>query len=256
MPDYLNYRRSISCELLAVKDRVRNFVSHWPEDGRYKEVILKRTLQNHLPPTVNVGTGFIIGDSDQDSHLEQVSSQIDIIVYDISIPLLFQIDDFVIVPKEAVLGIIEVKTKLRVEDVNDVIEKAHINGELVGRQGVFNGIFSFEEDEAIGISRHLPPSAMTALETHTGYVNNICLGKNLFVKFWERNTITRNPKRHYSFYYIYGLAFGYFISNLVEDCYMQLNKRALSSTIKKFLYPIEGSKETHRIQDLEIVIDD
>ncbi len=75
MPDYISYRKSLSHELMSIKNRVRNFVSHWPEDGRYKEVILKNVLEAHLPKTVSVGTGFVVGDC------SRTSSQIDIIVY-------------------------------------------------------------------------------------------------------------------------------------------------------------------------------
>ena len=42
MPNHINYRKSISEELISTKDRVRNFIDnrHWGEDGRYKEIIL------------------------------------------------------------------------------------------------------------------------------------------------------------------------------------------------------------------------
>lgn len=58
MPDYAAYQKSISDELMSVKDRVRNFIDdrHWGEDGRYKEIILSHTLRQHLPERVSVGT--------------------------------------------------------------------------------------------------------------------------------------------------------------------------------------------------------
>lgn len=38
MPDYQAYQKSISEELISIKDRVRYFIDnhHWAEDGRYK----------------------------------------------------------------------------------------------------------------------------------------------------------------------------------------------------------------------------
>ena len=47
MPNYLEYQKSISKELLSIKDRLRNFIDdhHWPEDGRYKELILTDILR-------------------------------------------------------------------------------------------------------------------------------------------------------------------------------------------------------------------
>ena len=106
MPHYKHYRESISNELISIKDRVRDFVTHFPEDGRYKEIILKNVLLKHLPKTVSIGTGFVMCEN------HRPTSQIDIIIYDNRIPPLFQVDDFVIVVKESVLGIIEVKSKL------------------------------------------------------------------------------------------------------------------------------------------------
>ena len=51
MPNYLEYQKSISKELLSIKGRLRNFIDdhHWPEDGRYKEIILTDILRKHLP---------------------------------------------------------------------------------------------------------------------------------------------------------------------------------------------------------------
>lgn len=49
MPNYKHYRESISNELISIKDRVRDFVQHFPEDGRYKEIILKIYYQDIYP---------------------------------------------------------------------------------------------------------------------------------------------------------------------------------------------------------------
>ena len=75
MPDYLKYQKSISDELISIKDRVRNFIDnhHWGEDGRYKEIILSHVLRHHLPKGVSVGTGFVVNNT-------EITKQIDIIV--------------------------------------------------------------------------------------------------------------------------------------------------------------------------------
>ena len=51
MPNYVEYQRSISKELLSIKDRVRYFIDghHWGEDGHYKEIILSHVLKQHVP---------------------------------------------------------------------------------------------------------------------------------------------------------------------------------------------------------------
>lgn len=86
MPDYVAYRKSISNELIDIKDRVRDFIDdvHWGEDGRYKEIILKECLRNHLPANIKIGTGFVMGEGNH------ITKQIDIIIYTDSCPLLFQ----------------------------------------------------------------------------------------------------------------------------------------------------------------------
>ena len=77
MPEYKKYRESLSDELLAIKDRVRNLIndSNWAEEGRYKEVILMEILKSVLPSNVLLGTGFVVSDNDVKS------TQIDIIIY-------------------------------------------------------------------------------------------------------------------------------------------------------------------------------
>ena len=82
MPNYLDYQKSISNELISIKNRVRNFIDdhHWGEDGRYKEIILSEILRRHLPKNVSVGTGFVVNQ-------DNISTQIDIIVYDSKYPL-------------------------------------------------------------------------------------------------------------------------------------------------------------------------
>ena len=137
MPDYVAYRKSISNELIDIKDRVRNFIGgdHPPEEGRYKEIILSECLQNHLPANVRVGTGFIFNRYNQKSH------QIDIIVYRNNYPLLFQTGNFIIAPEEAVLAIIEVKTTLDWNNLVKTIEHATENGSVV-MHPIFNGILA------------------------------------------------------------------------------------------------------------------
>ena len=99
MPNYLEYQKSISKELLSIKDRVRDFIDdhHWGEDGRYKEIILSNVLKQHIPKGVSIGTGFV-------RNGERITKQIDIIVYRDDCPLMFRQSDFIIAPAECVLG--------------------------------------------------------------------------------------------------------------------------------------------------------
>ncbi len=102
--DTLGYFRSISSELNALKDRMQYFVrdQHWLTVGEGKELILRTMLRRHLPGSVQVGRGFVIDDGWR-------STQIDILLYDNTKPVLYRDGDLVFVTPDAVRGIIEVK---------------------------------------------------------------------------------------------------------------------------------------------------
>lgn len=249
MTDYLKYRKSISKELISIKDRVRDFIDdrHWGEDGRYKEIILSDKIKDYLPQKVLIGTGFVMCDENI------TTSQIDIIIYRSDFPVLFKKDNFVIVPKESVLGIIEVKTKLNSSNIRETIKKSHENGVIIGNK-IFNGIFSYECE--FEFKDKLAESISSSLNECKGFINNISFGKDIFLKFWPRYQPSNNYRfDHYSFYKIEDLAFGYFISNLIEDVHIQYNGNQLPATIESMLYPIENTKEVHRLSTLEITFE-
>lgn len=112
---YIEYRKSISNELLELSRRFRLFLpnQHFPEDGRYKENILKVIIEKFMPSGASVATGFVINGN------EEISNQIDILIYNNSIPPLFKTSDLVIVSSASVLGIVEVKTKLSVTNLKE-----------------------------------------------------------------------------------------------------------------------------------------
>lgn len=244
MPNYVEYQQSISKELISVKDRVRNFIDnrHWGEDGRYKEIILSHVLRQHLPKGVSVGTGFVVNDNN-------ITKQIDIIVYRDDYPLLFKQDDFVIVPAECVLGIIEVKSRAYTQVGKDAICTATHNGRIIGRK-IFNGVFAFE-NQTVNLGNN---DITDALRHGAGIVNNICFGKDMFIKYWEAGMPLSNPydNRNYAVYRITDLAFGYFISNLIEDVYISMHGEEIPDTLRKMFYPIENTKEAHRAHTIEV----
>ena len=263
MPNYKHYRKSISDELISTKDRVRDFVNHFPEDGRYKEIILKNILVKHLPKTVSVGTGFVMCNN----HV--ATPQIDIIVYDNRIPPLFQIDDFVIVVRESVLGIIEVKTKLCKSKFKEINKKAHENGKLIVGDNnlklLFNGIFGYETDLNPG-ARVLPSSIINSLKEYHGQVQHICFGKDIFMKYWHKNpqqNLTNDE--HCSFYKLEDMSFGYFISNLLESILININQNGCyvhnciqhTDVFYQYLYPLveNGGKESFSINTWKVKFD-
>lgn len=241
MVDYLNYTRSISSELISIKERVRYFIdgSHWGEDGRYKEIILMKLLQERLPKNVLLGTGFVMGRNNQ------LSSQIDIIIYEDNIPPLFQYDDFVIVNRHSVLGIIEVKSNIDSAVFKDAVKKGHKNGELIDR-AVFNGIFGFEskykfDDDSV------PKAIRETLSESFGRINHISLGKNYFIKYFDEQS-----NKRYSTYKIKELSFGYFVSNLIHDILKNRNENEAIEEMENYLFSIENGKEAYRFTDQDI----
>lgn len=41
----VEFHKATTDELLAVRNKVRNLVTHWPEEGRYREAILKNIIK-------------------------------------------------------------------------------------------------------------------------------------------------------------------------------------------------------------------
>lgn len=244
MPNYRDYQESISKELISQKDRVRDFIDnhHHYEDGRYKEIILKEMLRRVLPNYCAVGTGFVVNN-------DKMTSQIDIIVYDAGYPVMFKKEDFVIVSSASVFGIIEVKSRLRNSDLKNIVRKSNRNGQIIDRT-IFNGIFAYEI--GVGYSQGVDREAFWPYEN--GFVNYIALGEDLFVKYWYEGELKNCIEENYAVYELKKLAFGYFISNLVEDVWLCRNKvEELPEELKNMLYPIESGKEEQRKETIKIL---
>ena len=240
------FQKSITEELDTIKNRVRNLIgsSHWGEEGRYKEAILRNVIKKFLPSNLSIGTGFVIKKNNGNT---QISSQIDIIIYDNTIPVLFSEGDFVITTYKNVKGIIEVKTKIINNQLQEIIQKAETNGKLIGKN-IFNGIFSYEYEYKGDINENIDKIIKEVKEAEAkGYVNHISLGPDVFIRFWKREDGNRlHPpvencqNDFYNIYKIEDLSFSYFISNLLElTCSSSLDDR------RWFLYPIVGTKEIH-----------
>lgn len=253
MENYTNYAKSISSELISIKDRIRHFIgnAHWGEDGRFKEVILMKLLREKLPKNLCIGTGFVKCSEGR------LTSQIDIIIYKDSLPTLFEYDDFVIVTPPSVLGIIEVKSNLRSDVLVDAIEKSHTNGLKIGKD-IFNGIFGYDENGVIiNDGRNISHSIESKLRENFGQINHISLGKDYFMKYWNEGIERYNdPERDeqaamYRTYRIGDLSFGYFISNLIDQVSGSQGEEL--SEMSDYLYPILNGKENHMLNNQDIL---
>ncbi|NKK67406.1 hypothetical protein GFL88_28610 [Rhizobium leguminosarum bv. viciae] len=103
-----NQFRYISDEFLAKSKQLKEIIrSHGPTIGTGHEVLLRSFLQTALPKWVSVGHGFIV---DNDG---KTSKECDVIIYNSTqYSPIYKVDDFVVVPPEAVHAVVEVKTRL------------------------------------------------------------------------------------------------------------------------------------------------
>lgn len=222
--DIINFHKSTAKELLAIRDRVRNLVNHWGEDGRHQEVVIKTMIQRFLPEKFKIGNGFIVRQTGQRGNHE-TSQQIDLIIYDTSYPVLFKEEDFVILTVDSVVGIIEVKANAVNQGLENVIKKANENGKFIfdakydRSQSLFNGIFSYESRinnvDTITATIKRTWDELSEESNRIKYsVNHISLNKNWFYKLWEHIHV-EGDLPHY-LYEISDLSFSFFISNLMD----------------------------------------
>jgi hypothetical protein len=195
-PDMDEFYESIGKEMYAKKNRVRNIIG---EEGKYKEILLKKIIQRYLPQDLSIGTGFIATKTNESI---STTSQIDLILYRNSYPPLFREEDFVILHPEPIFAIIEVKTNIRnsKKDLEEILEKASRNAIEVLRNKkqphspvhFFNGIFSYDTEmnhEAVleAYKNHWDailnnPEIDTSRGMVKGTVNHMCLNQDIYLK--------------------------------------------------------------------------
>lgn len=247
------FQESITQELDAIKNRVRHLIgnAHWGEEGRFKEAVLKNVIRKFLPSNLSVGTGFILraeGDSDDQNEL---SSQLDVIIYDNTLPLLFSEGDFIITTANNIRAIIEVKSRITHNTFAQVVKQfdnsitPFIPLFIAREQKVFTGIFAFNFEGNIQ-----SPTVEASLRNSSAIINHISLGPDLFIKKWNQTdglglAIPVNCQSDfYNFYALNNLSFSYFISNLIDITSGGLDDRYW------FSYPIHGTKEINRVKSV------
>lgn len=208
------YYDDLSKEVEALQNRVRNFIgaANWGEEGRWKESILRSVLKRYLPAHMQVGTGFIVTP-------DNVSTQIDILIYDANKPTLFKDGDFVILMPESALGVIEVKTGVDKTDLKPALNKLHAIGNLVRNYPTvarpFLGFFAYE---ARSVTSESSLEALAECSRGLGEIpiHALVFGNNQFARFWHLNP--NSPRRVYDKWHAYrleGKAFAYFIHNII-----------------------------------------
>jgi hypothetical protein len=206
---------SISHECEALQDRVRHLIDdqHWLTDGEFKETILRTIIRRTAPETVKVGRGFVLT-------LGAQSTQVDILIYDSSYPVLYRDGDLVFISPIACRGIVEVKTTLKLSTLREAALKLADMADSIrshSRKPLFVGLFSY------GFTAAHRERVLDTLQGASGgsplrVINHAALGPNTFVKYWEANPNTRH--KGYETWHQYEmerLGPGYFIHNLVTS---------------------------------------
>ncbi|MCK4667703.1 hypothetical protein KAU33_13185 [Candidatus Dependentiae bacterium] len=255
---YLNpekFQESITKELNVVSNRVRNLIgdANWGDEGRYKEAVLKNVIRRFLPSNLSIGSGFIVRSRDSSNNIS-ISKQIDIIIYENTIPVLFSEGDLIITTNENVKAIIEVKTKIYNNQFEKILNTTIENAKFMEDFNKFNGVFSFEpETEDLDLQINKIKEVLKILGEDGKYINHISIGPYIFIKYWKKDeNMCNNYNSHFGCYGIYKfrnnneskqLSFSYFISNLL---YLLTNKR-LNKRLW-YLFPIKGGKEQYRFE--------
>ncbi len=246
--------RSLSSEIQAMKDRVRNFIAdaHWQTDGEWKESVLRTMIKRHVPSEVGVGRGFVV-------RPRHCSKQIDVLLYDTTKPVLYRDGDLVFVTADAVKGIIEVKS--RIHDLATTLNNLAHNAEFIQEASdiynllnspseIFIGLFCYDWD----FSEERANSIMEALQqTARGktvrVINHLSLGSSLFIRYWQfRPELQLVPGAHQRWhsYRMDDLAQGYFIHNVVAS--VALTSVSQNETI---WFPPEG-KELRKLAEMPL----
>lgn len=209
------YFESLSDELETLQNRVRLLIhdAHWPTDGEWKESVLRSVLRRSAPQSVTVGRGFVVEHG-------WCSSQIDVLLYDNTLPILYKDGDLVFITPSSCRAIVEVKTSVTARQFHEAAGKLASNSERIRRAAIglplFVGLFAYECDGGTGgFLRRLQDVANgDALRV----VDHAALGHSHFIKYWP------NPPeggiRRYDNWHLYRLdrmAPGYFVHNMLAE---------------------------------------
>ena len=214
--DVKAYYESLSAELEALKSRVRNFIdsNHWLTDGEWKESVLRSMIARRLPDSVKIGHGFIISE-------QGPSTQCDILLYRADRPVLFREGDLVFITPDAVLGIIEVKSRATRRVFINAIEKLAVIGENLGeyRRNCCLGFFAYEADRNVGQNLEWVLERLYEnCPTHSHTINLVNLGHSGFIRYWQFDPLQEEDRLYHRWhgYELENMSAGYFIANILD----------------------------------------
>jgi len=181
--------------------------------------------------------------------MEQVSSQIDILLYDKSEPMLFQDGDFIIITPTSFKGAIEVKTKFwQYKTLNSAINKLSNIAQFVNPistyvKNHFFGLFSYEQN--LKIEKILDTLQNCVNGQQQRVINCLSFGKNYFIRYWPAPPNSPGTTNHnmWHAYYLENKASAYFIHNVIDHLCPNW-----ASDNNDIWYPLDG-KENYKISE-------
>ena len=118
MPVVEEYWAGVVRRLQAEVDVFARLVQHHGEQGRENEAALARILEAFVPRRLGVGTGMVI------DRFDRYARQADIVLFEqVDEPAVLAQTTQLIYPVESVRASIEVKTRLRSDDIRDCLRK-------------------------------------------------------------------------------------------------------------------------------------
>lgn len=244
--DVKTHFRSLTNELEALKNRVRNFIAdaHWQTDGEWKESVLRSFLRRCLPVKVEVGRGFVVGP-------RATSDQIDVLLYSTEKPVLFRDGNLVFVTHDALIGMIEVKSSVNNHTFSLAVEKLAENASRIiphSRSSKLLGLFAYENDGLTSDSalRGLREAAQGASKR---VVELSSVGSDFFTRWWHLEPRQepgrgRRPADRWHTYHLESMAPAYFIHNVVEF----LNPESVEQN-QGIWFPLDG-KEAYKVGEM------
>lgn len=125
-------------ELIAKSDRILEYTKNKDATGLHRERVVEAFIKRLAPDAFGFGSGFI-------SMTSESSSQVDVLVYDkLNFAPLFDEGGFIVVSPEAVIEIIEVKSKLDSNSISsaldNVVSATRLNPKIQGSVFAFDGM--------------------------------------------------------------------------------------------------------------------
>jgi len=212
-PDLVKYFQTIRSELDSVKDRIRSLIRHWPTDGAHKEAALRTVLRRHLPASLELARGFVVGTKGS-------STEIDLLVIEKSCPTLFKDEGVVIVTPHFVRAIIEVKTELdTARKVGEAIAKLSANKVVCESDPGYRtwaGLFVYDGGSS-GYERILRQLGAKWNQNRMP-VDGIAFGPDLLIRHVEGRSFGFEDKGHmWCAWKAPQLAAPYFIASMMDD---------------------------------------